>query len=94
MYKDKYTKYKTKYILYKKQLLNGGTSALESSPTTFNLPPFIDLGDNIIKIKTIDELLKVPPNTHKSKTPFFEKQQGLGCGRHALNNLFGSLLFK
>jgi hypothetical protein len=94
MYKDKYTKYKTKYILYKKQLLKGGMSSSSSLPTKLNLPPFIDLNDNKTEeIKTIVDLLTVPENSYERPTRFFEAQKDLGCGRHALNNLFGSRFF-
>ena len=36
---------------------------------------------------------KPTPAATKAAAGFFEKQEGLGCGRHALNNLLGERLF-
>ena len=72
-----------------------------------NIEPFIKNFDNLIRIlidknkqqkqsKSSDELryklpvgnLFLPMNQN-----FFEGQEGLGCGRHALNNLLGNRFF-
>lgn len=51
--------------------------------------------------KKVTTVAKRPVKTTKKITPpvstytgYFQKQEGLGCGRHALNNLFGREAFK
>jgi hypothetical protein len=85
MYHNKYLKYKFKYQLLQKKLKGG-----MKKETVAQFPEFLNFNINIIKLQHRKEL---DYESVEHKPDFFEEQESSACGRHALNNLFGSQIF-
>lgn len=63
------------------------TSPFSGTPKQSNKTP-------IFTSSSVPPSSEIPvPNSNDIDQRYFQKQEGLGCGRHALNNLFGKTLF-
>jgi hypothetical protein len=85
MYHNKYLKYKFKYQLLQKKLKGG----MKKEPVA-QFPEFLNVNINIRKLQHMKKLEYI---LVEFKSDFFEEQESSACGRHALNNLFGSQIF-